>query len=249
MESVFSQEFTVSQIHADRFGRARPAALLYFIQEAAGSHCRLLGADRDALADKHLFWAVTRTKVEVTRLPKQGEVINVETWPMPTTRVAYPRAAVAKDENGNELFRSVSLWVLMDENTRAMVLPGVSGVEVNGTLFGSELSVPRAIPQTPLANTETRKVGYSLLDCNGHMNNTRYLDWVDDLQSSEFHSKNPIKAFTVCYLNEAREGDTVVLDFSLSQNGILSVNACRQEEDAATRIFSVQAEYESCSVN
>lgn len=243
MQSVFTQNFTVSQIHADRFDRARPAALLYFIQEAAGGHCRLLGADRETLSEKGLFWAVTRTKVEVARLPRQGEVITVETWPMPTTRVAYPRAAVARDEQGNELFRSVSLWVLMDEHTRAMVLPGASGVEVCGTLFGSELSIPRAIPQTPLANTETRKVGYSLLDCNGHMNNTRYLDWVDDLLSSEFHGKNPIKAFTVCYLNEAREGDAVVLDYSLSEDGLLAVNACRQAQDAATRIFSVQAQY------
>ena len=202
-----------------------------------------MGADRQTLSEKGLFWAVTRTKVEVTRLPRQGEVITVETWPMPTTRVAYPRAAVAKDQQGNELFRSVSLWVLMDGATRAMVLPGVSGVEVNGTFMGSELSIPRAIPQTPLANTETRKVGYSLLDCNGHMNNTRYLDWVDDLLTSEFHGKNPIKAFTVCYLNEAREGDAVNLDYSLSETGVFTVNACRQEQDAVTRIFSVQAEY------
>ena len=70
MQSVFTQNFTVSQIHADRFDRARPAALLYFIQEAAGGHCRLLGADRETLSEKGLFWAVTRTKVEVARLPK-----------------------------------------------------------------------------------------------------------------------------------------------------------------------------------
>ena len=73
------------------------------------------------------MWAVTRHRVQITRLPKSGETIRVETWAMPTTRVAYPRSVVAYDEKGQELFRSITLWVLMNMDTRAMIQPGQTG--------------------------------------------------------------------------------------------------------------------------
>ena len=240
MEPIYTQKFTLTDMHTDRFGRAKPSALLYFVQEAAGQHCSLLAVDHDTLSHKHLFWAVTRNRVQVTRLPRLGETITVETWPMPTTRVAYPRSVVAYDGNGNELFRSISLWVLMDDRSRTMILPGKSGITVDGTLTGTELTVPHAIATRPMDNTVLRTVGYSLLDRNGHMNNTRYLDWVDDLLSSDFHLAHPVQEFTLCYLNEAREGDAIELSYELSDGPVLTVDAFRQKTGTADRIFSAQ---------
>ena len=238
MEPIFKHQVTVTQMQVDRFGRTRPAVLLYFIQEAAGQHCSLLGVDYDTLAKQNLFWAVTRTHVQITRLPRLGERVFIETWPMPTTRVAYPRSVVAYDEAGQELFRSISLWVLMDADSRAMVLPGKSGIDVNGTVTGKELSVPRAIVSRPMENNKACTVGYSLLDRNGHMNNTRYMDWVDDLLSSDFHKEHPAKEFTVCYMNEAREGDEIALSYAL-EDAVLTVDATREGD----RIFSAQIQY------
>ena len=239
MQPIYKHQFTVSEMHVDRFGRVKPSVLLYFVQEAAGHHCSLLAVDHDTLSHKHLFWAVTRNRVQVSRLPRLGEKIFIETWPMPTTRVAYPRSVVAYDEKGLELFRSISLWVLMDDRTRAMILPGQSGVIVDGTLTGTELTVPRAIATRPMANTKTCAVGYSLLDRNGHMNNTRYMDWIDDLLGSDFHRDHPVQEFTLCYLNEAREGDEITLSYELSDGPVLTVDATRKTE----RIFSAQILY------
>lgn len=236
MEPIYTREFTLSHIHVDCFGYAKPSVLLYFMQEAAGEHCALLAVDKEHLSHKHLFWAVTRSKVQVTRLPKLGETVTVKTWPMPTTRVAYPRSVVAYDADGGELFRSISLWVLMDDRTRAMILPGKSGVAVDGTLTGNELAVPHAIAARPMENTVTCRVGYTLLDQNGHMNNTRYMDWLDDLLPSTFHASHKVQEFTLCYLNEAREGEDIALHYTLSDGPTLTVDAQREGE----RIFSAQ---------
>ena len=244
MKPIYEMQFTLSHIHTDCFGYAKPSVLLYMAQEAAGEHCTLLNVDREHLSDKQLFWAVTRTRVQVTRLPRLGETVTVKTWPMPTTRVAYPRSVVAYDADGNELFRSISLWVLMDEQTRAMVLPGKSGVLVDGTLTGLELTAPRAIATKPMANACRQRVTYSLLDQNGHMNNTRYMDWVDDLLPSGFHKAHRIQEFTLCYMNEAREGDEIDLQFALTDGPVLTVDAQRQTDAGTDRIFSAQAAFD-----
>ena len=239
MEAIYKQNFTLSHIHVDRFGRVTPAALLYLVQEAAGTHSALLEVGHDNLSKNHLFWAVTRNRVQITRLPRLGETVYVETWPMPTTRVAYPRSVVAYDKDHKELFRSISLWVLMDSRTRGMILPGKSNIVVNGTLTGTELAVPHAIATRPMEHTVTRTVGYSLLDRNGHMNNTRYMDWVDDLLPSAFHEGHPVQEFTVCYLNEAREGEEIALSYELTDGPTLTVDAQRD----GSRIFSAQLQF------
>lgn len=246
MEPIYRQTVQIEDIHLDCFGRVKPSVLLYFAQEVAGKHAALLGTDWETLNEKDLFWAIIRHHIQVERLPVSGETILLETWPMPTTRVAYPRATVAYDAQGNVLFRTVAIWVLMNTQTRAMVLPGKSGVEVTGTLRGTELAAPGSITPAVLEQHVSRAVGYTELDRNGHMNNTRYLDWVDDLLPSSFHKEKPVREFTVCYLSEAKECQVLDLNWELNQDDLLRVEAHRPKADAPgqqERVFAAQLQF------
>ena len=240
MEPIYTQSFEITDLHVDCCGRLLPSKILYLMQEVAGTHFAQLSMDYESLAARGLFWAITRNKVQITRLPMPGETIRLETWPMPTTRVAYPRSIVAYDEAGNEVFRSITLWVLMDLNNRSMVLPGKSGIEVAGTLRGNELASPLGLPAKALANRRSRYVNFTDLDRNAHMNNTKYLDWIYDLLGSSFHAKHTIREFTVCYLNEAREGQKLELAWDFPEEGCLMVDAHRELEGKTERIFAAK---------
>jgi len=246
MEPLYSQTFEVTDIAVDRYGRMKASMILFLAQEVAGQHCDLLQVDYDTLLKKGMFWAVTRHKVQITRLPRRGETIRVETWPMPTTRVAYPRSMVAYDAQGNECFRSISLWVLMDVNKRNMILPGKSGISVDGTLRGMELATPNGLVAKELGSHRSRTVCFTDLDRNGHMNNTKYLDWIDDLLPSAFHEGHSIKEFTVCYLSEAREGQELKLSWDQTEDGSLLVDAHREAEEKQERVFAAKISFDSC---
>ena len=237
MEPIYIDNFTLTDLQCDRFGRLKPSAICWFVQEMAGRHCLRLGLDWNTLAGKGMFWAIIRHKVQVQRLPEKGETIRVETWPMPTTRVAYPRNVVAFDAEGRELFRSTSVWVLMDMESRAMILPGKSGIHVDGILRGCELSTPASLPPATLSNQQARCVRFSDLDLNGHMNNCRYLDWAADLLPSPFHREHILKEFTLGYLCEAREGDDLRLAYDLEETGALRLEIQREDGDQSHRIF------------
>ena len=235
MEPMYTQDFEITDLSVDRYGRLRPAMILFLAQEAAGRHCDLLSVDYETLAGKKLFWAVTRHRVQITRLPMRGETIRVETWPMPTTRVAYPRSMVAYDEGGNECFRSISLWVLMHLDTRSMILPGKSGISVEGTLRGMELATPGGLVARDMTNHSLRQVRSTDLDRNGHMNNTRILDWVNDLLPSAFHEGHTARDFTVCYFSEVREGEELDLHWEFLEDGQLQIDAhrCGEKQERA----------------
>jgi acyl-ACP thioesterase len=246
MQPIYRQQFQIDPAAVDCFGRLKPSRLLLYAQEVAGHHSDQLALTYDALAAKGLFWAVIRNRVQITRLPLSGETITLETWPMPTTRTAYPRSTVAYDAAGNELFRAISLWILMDRNTRAMILPGKSGVTVEGSLRGMELDTPRPLLPKPLANCSRRNVCFSDLDVNGHMNNARYLDWAMDLLPSAFHKEHTLKDMTLCYMNEAREEQVLDVTWDGQSEEMVQVDIHRPKENGTDydRIFPAGLQFE-----
>ena len=241
MEPIYEQTFPITDACVDRYGRLKPSMILFFSQVVTGQHCKELSVGHEALAAQRLFWAVTRHRVQITRLPHIGETIRLETWPMPTTRVAYPRSVVAYDEAGNEVFRSVSVYVLVNLDTRNMILPGKSGIVVSGTLRGDELALPRSLHPARMQRQRSRTVRFTDLDRNGHMNNTRYLDWVGDLIPSSFHCDHPVKEFTVCYHSEALEEQEINLNWTFLDGPSIQVEGLREMPDGAeNHVFTCQ---------
>ena len=245
MELMYAQEFRILGSSVDRYGRLKHSMILYYLQEVAGVHGSALGASFETLASRNLFWAIIRQKVQITRLPMAGETIRLETWAMPATRTYYPRSTVAYDAQGREIFRAIGMWVLMDMKTRALVLPGKSDVEVQGMLTGSELKAPGSLAVKALANTALRRVRYTDLDRNGHMNNTRSLEWISDLLPSSFHKDHIPAEFTICYHNEAREDEELQLHWQILEDGALLVDAFREGPEAGEfqRIFTAKILY------
>lgn len=242
----YKTQFTLSPVHVDRFGNAKPSALLLFCQEAAGGHCAQLELDWDTLRKKNMFWAIIRSKMEISRMPRAGETITVETWPMPTTRVAFPRATAGYDKDGNLLFRATALWVLMDPESRAMILPGKSGILLEGMETGEELSVPGSLLPGDVTEFAQRQVRFTDIDRNGHMNNTRYMEWLYDLLDSEYWQQRPLKGFTACYLSEAKENQVLRLGWAEIDPHHLRLEIRRDGEEAfrkLERVFAASVEF------
>lgn len=245
MELVYRKQYTIQDNCTDRYGRVKPSQILFFAQDAATSHCVGLGMDWNSMAARGLFWVVSRTKVKIHRLPKLGESVTVETWPMTNTRVAYPRAMAMYDAKGELLLQTVSLWVLMDIEKRSMVLPGRSGLDFCGQDRGGELELPAGLTPCEAENTRFRTVAYTDLDINGHLNNARYMDWVDDLMDSDFHKDHGPMEFTVCYLSEAREGQQLRQEFCYdAENNCFRTEFRREKEDGKfDRVFAAKLQY------
>ncbi len=243
MEPIYEKDYYLSDMHSDAFGRAKPAALLSFAQDIAGEHAAILGGGWAQLQEKKLFWAVTRHRMEIFCPPKTGETLRIKTWPMVTTRVAYPRCVEGYRKDGRLLFRIVSLWVLMDTEKRSLVLPGRSGVEIRGCNFGTEGAAPHSILPGHYENNTCRAVSYSDLDRNQHMNNTRYLEWINDLLPLQFHKEYYPSACSVCYMQELLPAQTLHISWEMDENCLLHLDSRLGDSTAGERIFAAQLQF------
>lgn len=244
MEPVFTQNYEIRDNMVDCRGFLKPSQILFIAQDMGGRHCKELTLSYDDMAAKGFFWAVSRHRVQITRLPKSGEQLRVETWAMPATAAAFPRSVVAYDEEGKECFRAITLWVIMTLDTRKMITPGKSGILVPSTVRGLELSNPKGLVPRDMVNSCQRRVCFTDIDRNGHMNNTRYLDWVDDLFPGSFHYEHQMKELLVCYLSESREGQTLDMRYDVTDADCIQVDAYRKEGTEDHRVFSARILFE-----
>ncbi len=243
MELIYEQPAVCTGSDVNACGQMKLSAVLHYVQEAAAGHCSLLGYDWNTMAAKGLFWAVLRHKTVIHRLPREGESFTLRTWPVPATRTAYPRAVQALDEQGQLLFEVMSLWVLMDMESRGMVLPGKSGVEVPGVTREDQLSLPGSLIPGKHENSTSWTVSREDLDINGHVNNAKYLDRAEMLAVS---AQRTPREFTVCYLSECRLGQSLRLHWTMSGEGVLTVDGCRPRTDVpekSERVFAIKIEY------
>ena len=238
----FEMNFTLPRERYDAQGVLKTSAVLYMCQVAAGEHCRQFELDWDALQKRNLFWAVIRVRAQVERLPRFGETVRVVTWPMVTTRSAFPRTTEGYDSEGKLLFRVTNLWVLVDTVKRAMLLPGKSGVELDGIELGRELPLPGSIYPEELANRTPRRVTQEDIDRNGHVNNTRYIDWLTELLGQDAPA---VKDLHAVYHNEALLDDQLVLAWEKTEEK-LALEILRSKEDQPEkfdRIFAARVEF------
>lgn len=211
MLKTYKEELILRTCQCDLKGQWRPSAILETMQEVAGTHSELLGAGRNALIQQGVVWILTRVEVVMDRYPKIGERISVETFPMTVRRWFLPRYFIFRDEAGNEIGRAGSLWALLDIHSRKMVAPD----DVKKLMpDNSDLLAPLGLPATVSEVSGTLSVQdflpvYTDLDVNGHVNNTRYMDWCCNALGIDTMDAYCLGRFAINYDAELRPGQQV----------------------------------------
>lgn len=212
-----TRTLTLRNADVDLHRRLRPSVLFQLLQEAAIAHTTMLGAGREKTLDRGFLWVVTMQRAEIARWPVYDETITLTTWPGKNMHVLFPRYYTVTDGDGAVLIRASALWVLMDQSSRGLVFPEEHGVEIPGLVTGEECALPRPPKALPTDTERSFTVPYSYVDLNGHMNNTRYLDLVQDTLPAPWYDRPPTEIL-VEHASEARLGQTIRLRLGLEQN-------------------------------
>ncbi len=225
MSGVYERELLLGSEHVDCFRRLRTSTLMELLQTASIRHTEELGMGREKTLDRGLLWVIARQHVIIERWPVYDERIIIRSWPGETMRVLFPRYyEIASAADGSVLVKGSAVWSLMDMETRTTAFPDEYGVEIDGVETGRE--IPFLTRLTALETTESRDftVPYSYVDINGHMNNTRYFDLVEDSVGIPAEGRELAELQTE-YSAEAPLGSTLRLDWG-GQDGRCYVTGC-----------------------
>ncbi len=219
LPTVYTAEHTIVTAEADLCGNWRAESALVLMQEFAGVHAHQFGCGRPDLLKLGIVWMIAQVHVSFTRWPKLFETVRVTTWPEATATVSSRRFFVFEDALGNQIGTAVSLWILVDVNTRRILpFPKVDLAFPDTGALTPPMDSPAKLRLT-LAGEPTvhsRTLLYSDIDVNRHLNNARYAGYVCDLFPPERFEEAHLSALAIRYCAEAAPGET--LDMALLED-------------------------------
>lgn len=212
----------IPSYESDAFGRWRPDHIFRVLQEVGGAHSEILSVDRDTIIDSiGCVWMLARVALEVRECPSMFDTVHIKTWHGNANRITYPRYFAVTNSQGEEIVWLTTSWVLVDTDTRRMVLPNKAkltfpaALEIEPKL--SEPNKPR-IDRSSECREFFRETLYCDVDINHHMNNASYISWLMDVYPFSWHENHLIKSLTVGYSSESKPNEGAKL--LLYENGL-----------------------------
>ena len=228
---IFDKDFTMNiwreklQVRfgdVDRSDRLTLGSIFCFFQEAAISHAADLGVGREALANSGQAWVLSRFSLFVARRPVCGETVQVSTWPRSREKLFALRDYDIRGADDFPLIRGRSCWLILDIEKRRPLrarevfekLPPNEGIDA------FPAGAAGLGPRENLVKAAERGALYSDIDYFGHVNNARYIQWIQDATDMDVLTAAAQIRFDINYLSEVLPGDTVeILTAAIEEAG------------------------------
>ncbi len=211
-QTIWTRTYDVNTIVLDDQKRLGLFGLLNLLQDIAWLHAKHLGWGYEALVETGTAWVLVRQKLVMADWPVWGDVVEVRTWPRGVVGAMAIREfeIVAGDRKFGECSTS---WLIIDAQTRRPTKIDREAFRKNARTEGClAIEAGKIAPQTGLKPAATFQVRNSDLDVNGHVNNTRYAQWIVDSLTPEEHAGIRIEEYEVNFLSETLVGDIVEIE-------------------------------------
>jgi acyl-ACP thioesterase len=197
----------------DRSDRLTLAAAFAYFQEAAICHAENLGVGREAMARTGQGWILSRMSVLVERRPRWGETVTVRSWPRGWDRLFAVRDYDIRDAADRPVVRGRSNWLVLDLEKRRPLRPQavMGSLPLNEGRDALPGGAGALNSREGLVKAAERRALYSDIDYNGHVNNARYIQWIQDLSAPEILDRADRMRLDINYLSEIKPGELTEL--------------------------------------
>ena len=209
---AFHKEMKISFSQCDIFQRLKLSELLAITSDAAVEDFYQRGISWKFLAEKDIAILVSRLAFRLHKIPKADDFITIHTWEEAPKGIQLFRKYEITSKNEKKLVSGVSSWLVVNPTTRKIIKPSLFTLreEPNFSTALNSLDCGKIQQDENASLIEERKVHISDLDGNGHMNNSKYGDYITDCLPENLFEK-PVKDFCINYSKEATAKNTLQL--------------------------------------
>ena len=205
----FTYHYKTKWHDTDANREVRPSQILAYMQETSNYHLISAGMSLDTLRDtRGLAFLLSRIAIRIYQPLHADEEIDVQTWVCESRGLSFHRCY--RFLRGEDVIaEAFSVWALLDMNQNKLLPVAAFPYNIEPDLpLGPEVSGRVRLPSLDvMQDAGARKIVYSDIDYNGHMNNTHYPDMLCDF-TPDIRSRRAI-GFTLSFLQEAAYGHTL----------------------------------------
>ena len=201
----------VESFDVDLKGRLRPQTLLALLLNSAWNHTRGTSYGYEELTTRNMMWVLIKVLMRITRPPRWGEQITIETWSKRIEWLYALRDFAVTTANGDKLVSATSCWMVLDRSSGRPQRfdPGTDGLPSQPGREELETSLDRVLQLSDGKELAQFPVLVSDIDVNHHVNSTKYLQWMIDSHSVQYLEPTEPASIELSYLSEAFPDDRV----------------------------------------
>lgn len=203
----YTEKYKTMWHDTDASRKVRPSEMLVYMQETANRQFVNAGRDLDTERDTGgVGFILSKIALDLHKPLYAYEDIEVETFTCDSRGFSFNRGfRILKD--GEEIARAASVWALVDIKEGKLIKVndysvGFENEPIPETVSPMRIKMP---PAESFLSVGKRRIAYSDIDYNMHMNNTRYPNMLCDFM--ELADTDRIAGMTLSYLHEAALGD------------------------------------------
>lgn len=225
---MYKEKIFINSCEVDKYQDLSMPSIFRICQEIAAFGAEDIGLGKKITTDVGKLWVLTRVDVEVNKLPRYYDEVIVKTYPKDAIKFIFPRQFRFEDKKGNVYLKASAAFMVIDQTSRQMLIKPFDKLP-KGESCNDELPFPKKVMEEDVEHIYSKKIRFSDLDLNGHMNNVRYIESICDLFDSKYLSDHYISSFTINYLSEVHEGETLDIYSNVDRTfikGMVSNRTC-----------------------
>jgi len=231
--NIWQETFPVRFGSIDRSDRLTLDAIFQFFQEAAICHAENLNVGREDMLRTGQIWILSRMSVIVKRRPKYFENITVRSWPRGGEKLFAIRDYDIRDKDDIPVVCARSGWIVLDVEKRRPLRPqslmdSIPQNEGENALSPEDNAITALEERKNLQKAVGRKACYTDLDFNGHVNNVRYIQWIEDALEPQFLENADKMRLDINYLNEILGGEDIDIMSAKIEDTDCAVACCAE---------------------
>ena len=214
------------------------AEFLAITSDSAVEDYHQRGITFDFLKEKNVAILTSRIAYRFHKMPKCNQIITLKCWEEAPKGLQLTRCYELTDESGEVLVNGFTTWLLVNLENRRIMKPSSFTYREEPTFTTPLKSLDCGKIQIPenLELLGERKISFSDLDANGHMNNSRYGEYIIDCLPPEFQTRQ-ITDLRLNYAHEVMLGDKLEIfgNLNAGENRVVVIgkegdNICFESE-------------------
>ncbi len=210
MNEFYETKRIIQAHEVDFTNRLKIDSLFILLQDTAASHADILNLGYKSLIEYNFAWVLSWAKVEIENPPNFGDEIRIKTWPKKKYKL-YSLRDFYIYNNEQIVCKATTAWLPINMKSKRIIdtsdLPAPINYQENESAINE---LPNKITeQNDSEFIFNKKMRYTDIDLNQHVNNIKYIELVMDSFSKEQYEKSRLKSIAINFVSECKYDDEV----------------------------------------
>ena len=218
MQAAWEETFKIRTYDVDFKDRLKVSSTFNYLQDIASAHAGNLHVGFEDLQRLEMIWVLSWIKVEFNSFPHFEDNIKIKTWSKGRYKLYALRDFLLFDMQGNIFCRAASAWLLLNSKSRRIT--DIKNLQIQFP-FQPDVHALEVLPEkikyeNKRESVFERTVSYTDIDLNLHVNNEKYVEYLMNCYSLEFHSSSILKSITMSFNSEMKYEDVIEISVNKS---------------------------------